>query len=467
MHVLVIGAPSSGSGKTSIALGLMRAFTDRGLVVQPYKVGPDFIDPMHHAAAVKGLRPSINLDGWMLSKEQALACFAENAIGADVCIIEGVMGLFDGKDGKTEHGSTAQMAKWLDAPVILVLDCWALSRSVAAFVKGFYEFDPDLKFAGVVLNRVGGDVHTQWLREAITVYDPTVNVLGGIPKADNVTVPERHLGLHMPTDVQSTEYIDHLATLMEKHLDLTALLTTTLSTLTLPSATSTLPPKTQASDPIRIGIARDAAFCFYYHANETLLQRNGAVLIAFSPLTDTTLPPELDMIYLGGGYPELHGFQLSSNRSMLESIRTFTGLIYAECGGLMYCGKGLEVRGKEEGAWERYDMTGLFPYVTRMTGKMALSYVAARPLHKNKLFPENETVKGHVYHFSEVVEGDDKGRSRAFELSLERPGSVPVAEGFVSEDGRVVATYFHAHWGSNPDFAAYLVKFCRSRRQSI
>ena len=267
----------------------------------------------------------------------------------------------------------------------------------------------------------------------------------------------------MPTDVQSTDYIHHLALLVETHLDLTVLLNTSATT-NIPRP-PTIPSSNQSSGNIRIGIARDAAFCFYYHANETLLQRNGAVLIPFSPLHNTTLPPDLDMVYFGGGYPELHSLELASNNGMLESIRTFKGLIYAECGGLMYCGSALEVKGKGTDVWKRHGMARLFPYVTRMTGKMALSYVAATPLQGNKLFPESAIVKGHVYHFSEVVEGDDESRNRAFQLSLERPGAKPIGEGFVSEDGRIVATYFHAHWGSNPEFAAYLVEACRNRKR--
>ncbi|KAI9356286.1 P-loop containing nucleoside triphosphate hydrolase protein [Zopfochytrium polystomum] len=376
----VIGAPHSGSGKTSLTLGLIRAFARRGLVVQPFKVGPDFIDPMHHEAALRvkegsqtvdagiahSARRSINLDSWMLSRDACAARFSANAEGADVCIIEGVMGLFDGRDGRTEVGSTAELAKILNLPVILVVDCWAMARSVAPLVLGFQQFDPALNLAGVVFNRTGGDFHTGWLRDAVHSVQvlSTVTVLGGVPKSDAVVLPERHLGLHMPADLGSTAHVGLLADLVEKHLDVDTILRIAVAqplssvppTLAVPTTpvASTMTAETAAATtatPVRIGVARDAAFCFYYHDNLSLLQssagRPRVTLVPFSPLADARLPPDLDAIYLGGGYPELHAPRLARNASFVASLRDFARdrrhVVYAECGGLMYLSKAIIV----------------------------------------------------------------------------------------------------------------------------
>ncbi|KAJ3296226.1 hypothetical protein HK104_001839 [Borealophlyctis nickersoniae] len=376
------------------------------------------------------------------------------------------MGLFDGRDGKTEHGSTAEIAKWLNAPVILVIDCWALSRSVAAFVKGFVEFDPDLRVGGVVLNRTGGDFHTQWLREAIEAYDPSLPVLGGVPKSNGVTIPERHLGLHMPTDFSSTTYITALANLMTTHLNLPLLLSTPPldppTTLTRPDQPLPLIPPT----PSRIGIAKDAAFCFYYHTNLHLLTAYGATLITFSPLSDHSLPPNLHGLYIGGGYPELHAPALSSNKTMLRSIREFKGCVYAECGGLMYLGAAIQTKSPEStnnnDEWVTHNMVGIFPYTTRMTGTMSMAYTTTVPTPHTSFFPPLP-VRGHMYHFSSILP-DDHEYTKAFKVTKQRPGAVEEEEGFVSADGRVVATYVHTCWRSCREFARGFVEGCAEVR---
>ncbi|KAI9190753.1 cobyrinic acid A,C-diamide synthase [Polychytrium aggregatum] len=493
-RALVVAAPSSGSGKTSVTLGLINALTRRGLRVQPFKVGPDFIDPLHHTKAVslassnlcgdsnsqnqpgcqsiqgepnrqshrdksgRHTAASFNLDGWMLSKETALRCFQQNSADADISIIEGVMGLFDGRDGKTETGSTAEMAKWLGAPVVLVLDCWALSRSVAAFVKGFAEFDPELNLAGVVLNRTGGDIHTTWLKDAIHTYDPAVHVFGGIPRESRVQIPERHLGLHLPTDFQSTEYINKLGDLIEKHLDLDQLLeVSVLPDLDLVAEIEH--PLAGSLAPVRIGVAKDEAFCFYYQDNISLLARYGATIVFFSPIHDACLPTDIDGLYFGGGYPELHAKQLSDNHAILEAVKTFPGCIYGECGGLMYLAKTLscptDMAHPTETDRATYPMSGVWNGAVAMTKKMEMSYVQVTS--KSPLFGVGEQARGHVFHFSSVIENNEP--EHAFSMEMQRPGSTPVLAGIQVAD-RVVASYVHLHWGSNPVFARNFVAQC-------
>ena len=291
---LVVAGTHSGVGKTSVTLGLVAALRRRGLTVQPFKVGPDFIDPLHHAHAAG--RPSHNLDGWMLDPSANRAVFARAVADADVAVVEGVMGLFDGSEGGSERGSTAEMAKLLDLPVVLVVDASAVARSAAAIVHGFTTFDPELRVAGAIANNVGGAVHAAMIRDAVPL-------LGALPHVTDLVVPERHLGLHRPHEARSG-YVGRLADLVEEHIDVDALLAATAA------ERPTAPPPVARREPrARIGVARDEAFCFYYADNLELLEQAGAELVEFSPLRDP-LPARLDGLYLGGGYPELHAAEL-------------------------------------------------------------------------------------------------------------------------------------------------------------
>ncbi|MFA5111813.1 MAG: cobyrinate a,c-diamide synthase, partial [Desulfobaccales bacterium] len=307
---LVIAGTQSGVGKTTVTLGLMHALARRGLAVQPFKVGPDFIDPGHHTRAAGRL--SRNLDGWMLSREANEALFRRQARQADVAVVEGVMGLFDGYDGLSEAGSTAQMAKWLGLPVLLVVDARAMARSAGALVYGFAGFDPDLTLAGVVFNRVGSATHLTFLRQALASV-PGVYCFGGLPRDGELAIPERHLGLTTIEDHPLGEaYLSRLADWLEAHLDLEGLLAA-LPRLALPGE-----PVLEAAPPtVRLGVARDRAFCFYYPENLELLASFGAELVFFSPLDDRELPSDLHGLYLGGGYPELNAETLAANETML------------------------------------------------------------------------------------------------------------------------------------------------------
>ena len=310
----------------------MAALHRRGHRVAPFKVGPDFIDPGHHSR-IAG-RTSRNLDGWMLSRDYNLANFATHTKGADIVVVEGVMGLYDGYDGKNEAGSTAQMAKWLGLPVLLVVDAQSMARSAAAVVMGFEQFDPELLFAGIIFNNLGSKRHLAYLLEALE-GNSSLRCMGGLVKDDIISIPERHLGLvtredHSPEEAST----DHLADMIEENIDLDTLMAK------LPMVTPTEGTEMHVSEVFRettarIAVARDNAFCFYYQDNLDLLERHGAELVFFSPVAGNNLPGAVDGLYIGGGYPELYGDKLANNRKLCHQIKevSMNGMpIYGECG---------------------------------------------------------------------------------------------------------------------------------------
>jgi cobyrinic acid a,c-diamide synthase len=452
---LVIAGTHSGVGKTTVTLGFLAALRRRGLVVQPFKVGPDFIDPGHHTRAAG--RVSRNLDGWMLSREANAALFGRQAGSTDVAVVEGVMGLFDGYDGLSEAGSTAQMAKWLGLPVLLVVDARAMARSAAALVQGFAGFDSELTMAGVVFNRIGSATHLEYLQQALASLKD-VHCFGGLPRAQEIIIPERHLGLTTTEDYPLGEaYFHHLADWIEDHLDLDGLLEN-LPPLALPEeahAEIKLPT-------VRLGVARDRAFCFYYPENLELLADAGAELVNFSPLEDRELPSDLHGVYLGGGYPELYAAQLSANTHMRQALIEYAaaGLpIYAECGGLMYLTK--EIRDLEGQA---HPMTGVFPFTVRMLPRLkALGYREVTLAAAGLLGPAGTRARGHEFHYSEMM-GEPGGVPRLYRLTP-RKGGETVAEGYSRYN--VLASYVHLHFGSNPDLARNLVASCRRYKDDL
>jgi cobyrinic acid a,c-diamide synthase len=450
---LVIAGTQSGVGKTTVTLGLLYALVRRGLTVQPFKVGPDFIDPGHHTRAAG--RVCRNLDGWMLNREANLTLFRRQAGDADVAVVEGVMGLFDGYDGASEAGSTAQMAKWLGLPVLLVVDARAMARSAAALVHGFASFDPALSLAGVVFNRVGSPAHLEYLQQALTSV-PGVRCFGGLPRDQELAIPERHLGLTTAEDHPLDEaYLGRLADRLETHLDLDGLLEA-LPQLTLPAEAA--PATTPAS--VRLGVARDQAFCFYYPENLELLASFGAELVPFSPLADRELPAGLDGVYLGGGYPELYAEQLSANAALKQALKqgAAAGLpLYAECGGLMYLAREiLDLEGRP------HPMAGVLPFTVRMLSRLkALGYREVTLTAPGLLGPAGTTARGHEFHYSEIV-GEPVGVSRLYRLTPRRGGAA-VSEGYSEKN--VLASYVHLHFGSNPEVARHLVASCRAYKK--
>ena len=444
---LVVAGTHSGAGKTTIATALMAAFTRRGLRVQPFKVGPDFIDGGFHEAACR--RAGRNLDGWMLSQDANLASFVGASADADLAIVEGVMGLFDGRDASGESGSTAQMAKWLQAPVLLAVDASAMARSAAAVVRGFETFDPDLNLAGIVFNRIGGEGHARLLREAVAGACRAQPV-GFLPHDENIHLPSRHLGLTMAAEALTPERLDEMARWIEAHADLDGLMRLAQTAGKLAAVTATERP---GPGRVRIAVARDRAFCFYYRDNLDLLEQFGAELIEFSPIHDMALPPDIRGVYLGGGYPELHAAGLSANRAMLDAIRGFAQSgrpVYAECGGFMYLTEAIV-----DAAGREHSMAGLFPTRARMQPRLAaLGYLEAVPPADALWLRAGEPLRGHEFRYSEI----DPMPAAVPRCLVLRNGRAERAEGYAA--GSVLAGYAHLHFRSSPDFARRFVHAC-------
>ena len=331
---LVIAGTSSGVGKTTATLAILTALRERGRRVQPFKVGPDFIDPSHHRAATG--RPSRNLDGWMLGADLNHSIFVRAAADADLSIIEGMMGLFDGSSPVNDIGSTAELAKQLSAPVLLVVDGSAMARSAAAMVTGYAHFDAALRIAGVLFNRVGSEAHYQLLKAAVE-QETAVIPVGYLRPDVSMAIPDRHLGLVTAMEQEDSQLYDRLGKAALETVDLDRIEALAHSCGSLPDAVSQTVKKNHGRT-VRVGVAEDRAFCFYYPDNLEVLEAAGAEVVKFSPLHDQVLP-DVEMLYLGGGYPELHGAALAKNAAMLAAVKRFAergGVIYAECGGLMY-----------------------------------------------------------------------------------------------------------------------------------
>jgi len=465
-HAFLIAGTQSGCGKTTISLALMAALRRRGLAVQPFKVGPDFIDPGFHGQAAG--RSSRNLDGWMLSRSYNESLFQTLLRRADVAVVEGVMGLFDGYDGLTESGSSAQMAKWLGIPVILVVNARSMARSAAALVHGFSRFDSGLRVCGVIFNRIGSPGHLSFLKDAMAANLPEIPVLGGIPRQDSLTIPERHLGLVTSDEILLDQsWQDAAVSLVESCIDLDGLLAAAVHPEDADaSGSSSADAPSPIEDPVPIAVARDSAFCFYYADNLDLLQKAGAEIRFFSPLAGDLLPADAAGLYLGGGYPELFAAELSSRTASLESIRSAAAAgmpIYAECGGMMFLGQDIETL---EGS--RYPMAGVLPFGTRMLRRRkALGYTEVELLRPCLLGPAGLRLRGHEFHYSEIAPAEMEGEfsmagrdapEQVYLLRGKRAGETR-REGYLA--GSVLASYIHLHWGSAPEAAASFVQHCR------
>ncbi|WDT73526.1 MAG: cobyrinate a,c-diamide synthase (plasmid) [Candidatus Manganitrophus sp.] len=395
---VLIAGTHSGVGKTTVTLAILEALTRRGMKIQAFKVGPDYLDPTFHRVATG--RPSRNLDGWMMGRSEVLKSFARTPDDADLSVIEGVMGLFDGLRGRSEEGSSAQISKWLSMPVILVIDAGGLARTAAALVRGCQALDPELKIGGVLFNRIGSKNHLDILKEAVESACG-VPVLGGFPKEEAITLPERHLGLVHAAESLTPEIRERLAKMAETFLDLDQIAKMEY----LIEAVSPSLSVREEKKPVRcrIGVALDAAFHFYYQDNFDLLESAGAELVFFSPLNEVEIPADLDGLYFGGGYPEVYAGRLSKNESMLASIRRFAtggGPIYAECGGLMYLANRIETA--EGGA---FPMVGLLPGQVRTGKKLkALGYRTIVAQEPSLLLEKGGKARGHEFHYSEWIE---------------------------------------------------------------
>jgi len=471
---IVIAGTQSGVGKTSLALALVHALTRRNLRVQTFKVGPDFLDPSYLALASK--RPCYNLDGWMTSREYALGLFARATAAADLAVIEGVMGLFDGADPRSNEGSTAEIACWLDAPVLLAVDARGAARSLAATVKGFCEFEPGLEIAGIIANQAGSARQALWLNDSLAAAD-LPPLLGAIPRGAFPELPSRHLGL-VSADGQtlSQGVLDALADTFEENVPLDAIMELVASRARLPSQAATARPSSNSKAALRVklGLAQDQAFHFYYPDNLEALQAHGCELVRFSPLSDARLPAGLHALYLGGGYPEEHAAALAANSTMLADIKAFaaSGLpVYAECGGLMYLAEGLQTLDGR-----RHAMAGVLPLWTRMLQRRkALGYVEITLTHDALWGPRGAILRGHEFHYSELLPqpgltpssghletghpSPPDGWRTVYSVQSRREPE-PVAEGF--QRGRVLASYVHAHFAGRPEIVRSFVANCEA-----
>ncbi len=450
----MVAGVGSGVGKTTVSLGLMAAFRRRGLRVQPFKVGPDFIDPGLHALAAGA--PSRNLDSWMCPRRYVTRLFRRLAREADIAVIEGVMGLFDGYGPRSNAGSTAEVAHWLDAPVILVVDAWGLARSAAAVLSGYAGFDRRVRVAGVIFNRTGGEGHYRLLCEAVASSRLRVKPLGHLPRRDDLAMPERHLGLQTAAEGHlGPDFFTRLADAVEAGIDLDAVrdLGRSPRRLGAPAPDTRRIPRPNIR--VRIGVARDEAFQFYYEDNFEALRAAGAELVFFSPLRDQALPADLGGLYMGGGYPELYAGELSHNESLLRDLRAFADAgrpIYAECGGLM-----LLCREIEDPDGRRHPAAGLLPVAARLRRDgVVLRYTEVETVRPTLLGPIGTKVRGHEFHAS-VIDEPPPAFDRAYELRSRRRESVG-REGYAR--GSLLASYVHLHFGSHPAVAASIVRAC-------
>ena len=422
---IVIAGTSSGAGKTTIATGIMAALSN----VAAFKVGPDFIDPSYHALATG--RPGRNLDAFLSSPELIAPLVRHGSKGADIAVIEGVMGLYDGASGRGELASTAHVAKLLQAPVVLVVNCEAMARSVAAIVHGYRTFDPDVNVAGVILNKVGSSFHADILREAL----PDIPVLGALHRNPSLEVPERHLGLVPVAErkPRARGVIEHLGAAMKEYCDLEALVALAKSASELPG--EAWAPKAEPAK-VRVAIARGPAFSFHYEENLELLQGAGAELAEFDPLHDEALPEDTDALILAGGFPEIFGEELSANTGLRGAIAAFDGPILAECGGLLYLAETLDER----------PMCGVLPVEAHMGNRLTLGYREATSLSDHPVWPKGTVTRGHEFHYSTV-----SAAGNAWEHHRGREGHVA---------GKVHASYLHTHWAATPEVADRLVAAC-------
>lgn len=449
MKAIVIGGTVSGVGKTTVTMGLMGALGRRHLKVQPFKTGPDYIDPSHHTW-VTG-RTSRNLDTWMLSREAVIELFNRAVTGQDIAVVEGVMGLYDGRFSTRDEGSTAELAKLLGAPVILVLDSRKGARSLAAMVSGYKSFDQALKLDGVILNGIGSEAHLKLCREAIEHYT-RVPVVGYLPRRENLSLPERHLGLIPAAEEPANqEFVERLITQCESTFDIPAILNLA-EQASLPEVKPTLFPPERLPSVVRIAVARDKAFSFYYQDNLDLLSAWGAEVVPFSPLTDTSLPEGIAGIYIGGGFPELYASELSANDALKLEIKTVAdrGMpVYAECGGLMYLGNSIR-----DFQSKRYSMVNAIPVSSRIDNhRLSLGYRTVKALRDGPLLRKGEQVRGHEFHWS--VLDNISGGPDAYQI-LDKDGRL---EGFQKEG--LLASYVHLHFGSLASMAPRFVEQCQ------
>jgi cobyrinic acid a,c-diamide synthase len=452
---ILLAGDRSSSGKTTIVAGLLYALRSRGLVVQPYKVAMDYIDPSYHSW-ITG-RWCRNLDGYLMTEAAVKEVYSHAARGADVAVIEGVRGLYEGYDG--DLGSTAQIAKMLDSPVIFIVDARSITRSAAALVKGYMDYDPQVQIKGVILNKVGGERHASKAKKEIERY-AGVEVLGTIPRDESMHLAMRHLGLVPVLEGAARqegflERLERIREIVEASLEIDRLLELARAAQPLPQPEHDIYKENQSGKGLKVGVALDEAFNFYYRDNLELMELSGAEVVPFSPLHDQKVP-EADGIYIGGGYPELYTRELSQNTGMSRSLEKAQarGLpIYAECGGLMYLAREIEWDG------ERQDMVGLVPGRARRGKVRVVSYVRGTLVRDCPLGLSGTAIAGHEFHHSELLLEEDVN----FAIRLERGTGIKDGWDGILEDN-MVASYTHLHGASYRGFPERFLSACRDHK---
>jgi len=447
---IVLAGTGSGVGKTTITIGLMAALQQKGYQVQGFKCGPDYIDPSYHSA-VTG-RTSRNLDSWMLPEETINEVFLRGSKGADISIIEGVMGFFDGRDSLSNEGSTAHISEITNSPVLLIVNCASMARSAAAIVKGFQSIPHEANIVGVIANRVGSKNHYLIVKQAIE-QECGIPVVGYVLKNEELSIPERHLGL-VPSIERGelNDFFERLGRLLSETIDIESIYKLA-ETVEVQPPTRGIFSKEKNNGPVRIAVAKDEAFNFYYPENLELLEAKGAELVYFSPVKGETLPDKVNGLYLGGGFPEEFASNLAENICMKQSIYDAIkdGLpTLAECGGFMFLTEELITTNGQS-----FPMVGVIPGKVAMQKKLvALGYREIKGTDANPLLQKGMTAKGHEFHYS----------------TYENLGDVPYAyetkglrgkklEGYLKDN--LVAGYTHFHFGSCPEMVDNWMACCR------
>jgi cobyrinic acid a,c-diamide synthase len=453
---IVIAGVCSGVGKTTISVGLMSALREAGFTVQAFKVGPDYIDPSYHRAATG--RPAGNLDAWMVPHDQIVELFRREASSADMAVVEGVMGLYDGLSGVDETGSTAQIAKILRCPVLLVIDAYSMARSAAAVALGYKKFDENVNISGIILNRVGSASHAAWCKQAIE--DATgIPVIGSLPRNEEIELPERHLGLIPTPEKEPVEkFFSKTTRFVRSNVDLEAVIKIAKSAPELPEVKHPIYPAKKHPKTVAIGVAFDEAFNFYYSGNLDLLEAYGAQLKYFSPIHDKALPTDVDGLYIGGGFPEMLSKELEANGAMQRTIRRAadSGMpIYAECGGLMYLTDSIvDFEGKS------FRMAGVLHAKTVMVKKVLLNYALADVTRDNSLSKAGSHLKGHEFHSSKII---DVPADAEFAYTLRRGEGVDGKHDAWLQQN-VLASYMHIHFAQDAKIAQNFIASCRQHR---
>mgnify|MGYP003988108883 FL=1 len=453
---IMIAGTNSGVGKTTVTLGIMSALVQRGIKVQGFKAGPDYIDPSHHTFVTGNA--SRNLDTWMMGENACRELFERSALNADVSVIEGVMGLYDGSIDSSGHGSSAHLAKILNTPVILVVNARGVAQSAGAVVMGFKEFDREVNLAGIVINNVASQNHYDIIKKAIE-ESCSVAVLGYLKKESDITIPERHLGL-IPSEekkINSALY-DKLGQMVLETIDIDKLQEIAGSAAVFPDYNRSIFINRASSLDVTLAVARDSAFCFYYQDDIDLFEALGAKIIEFSPLADKSLPDGIDGIFMGGGFPELFADRLMKNESMRKSIleaHKQGTVIYGECGGMMYLlEKLIDCEGRS------FKMSGVLIGTSRMENRrQGLGYVIADATCDNIICESADTFRAHEFHWSKLQDVPD---DTVFAYNTRKSnGKKTGIDGICKSN--VLASYTHIHFSSNPDLAKSILSTMAKR----